>query len=158
MPSPQDIKQWITDAIKWHRHDGVLTQRVNALDLFDDRRFFLYRVLADTTPVATGTDIGGGIVMPFSGKIVEVGATVDSAGTTGTMQLDVNNNGSSILGTNITLDSGETDSRTAATPNMIDPQLASFKKGDVVSFDVDTVQTTPATGLTFFVTAVATSY
>ncbi len=38
MPTPTEIKQWIADAVKWHRHDGVLTQLVYLYNLFGFRQ------------------------------------------------------------------------------------------------------------------------
>lgn len=114
-------------------------------------RYILYRVLSPTTIEATGTTVGGDLVMPFSGTMTSVGATVDTAGTTGTTQLDINKNGTTILSTKITIDSTEKSSRTAAIPPVI--SVPSFVTGDIMTFDVDTVQTTPALGLTFFLVA-----
>lgn len=118
-------------------------------------RYILYRVLAPTTTEATGTTVGGDLVMPFTGTLTSVGATVDTAGTTGTTQLDINKNTTTILSTKITIDSTEKTSRTAATPSVI--SVPTFVTGDIFTFDVDTVQTTPALGLTFFLVATQTA-
>lgn len=115
---------------------------------FGTFKYLIYRCVASTTSDATGTSVGGTWVAPFSGTVTAVGATVDTAGTTGTTQLDINKNASSILSTKITIDSAETSSRTAATPPVI--STASFSTGDIFTFDIDTVQTTPAMGLSIF--------
>lgn len=154
MPTIQEIKQWIAESVKWHRHDGVLTQRINSLDIFDNEKFVMFGNPGGGA-IATGA-FGGTFVFPFSGKILMVGATVDVAGVTGTMQLDINNNATSILSTKITIDDGETTSRTAATPSYV--SNTTFAKGDIFTFDVDTVQTTPAEGLTFFIVVTPTAY
>lgn len=118
-------------------------------------RYILYRVLAPTSTDAVGTTVGGDLVMPFTGTLTSVGATVDTAGTTGTTQFDINKNTTTILSTKITIDSTEKTSRTAATPPVI--SVSTFTTGDILTFDIDTVQTTPALGLTFFLVATQTS-
>lgn len=148
----------IQEAIHEHIHDGNFSQRIRALDIFDLRRFILYRIVGPTTSDTVATSVGGDFVMPFSGVVLEVGATVDTAGTTGTMQIDINNNTASILTTKITLDSTEKTSRTAAILPVIDQTMANFKTGDIFTFDVDTVQTTPAMGLTIYMDVVVTTY
>lgn len=111
-------------------------------------RYVLYRILDPTTNNATGTTIGGDFVMPFGGTIEEVGATVDTAGTTGTLTVDINKNTNTIISTKITVDSAEKTSRTAATPYVL--SVRGFNKGDIFTFDVDAVHTTPAKGITIF--------
>lgn len=59
--------------------------------------------------------------------------------------------------TKITIDSGETSSRTAATPLVIKPNMRSFVVGDRYSFDVDAINTTAAKGLSIFMNVVKTS-
>lgn len=151
-----EIQSTIDQAIKDHTHDGNFSQRVNSLDVFNEQRAILYRVLGPTTVIATGTSIGGDLVVPFSGSILDVGATVDVAGITGTMQLDINVNATTILSTKITIDTAEKTSRTAAVPSFV--SLTNLNKGDIITFDVDTVQTTPAQGLTFFIIFFVTTY
>ena len=143
-------------AIRTHTHDGNGSQSVNSLNVFADYKYILYRIVAPTTANAVATKVGGDLVMPFSGSVFEVGATVDTAGTTGTTQIDVNNNGTSILSTKITIDSAEKTSRDAATPSVINMTLPDFKVGDIFTFDVDTIQTTPALGLTVYLMVVRT--
>ena len=98
--------------------------------------------------------------MPFQGYVTSVGATVDTAGTTGTTTVDINLTTiapaatSSILLTKITIDSTENSSRTAATPSVLDSSKVNFSTGDIFTFDVDAVSTTPAKGLTIFMNVV----
>lgn len=141
----------ISEAIRDHTHDGVLSQRISAEELDDWEKNVLYRIVKHDTPTATGTSITGDLVMPFSGVIKEVGATVDTAGTTGTTTVDINKNATSILDTKITIDSGEKTSRTAATPFVFtDNTLVEVKTGDIITFDIDAINTTPANGLSIF--------
>lgn len=134
---------------------GAAVSKSNQTATVKVNRFVLYRVLAPTTTDAVGTVVGGDFVMPFTGALTSVGATVDTAGTTGTTQFDIKKNGSSILSTKITLDSTEKTSRTAATPPVI--SSTTFSTGDIYTFNIDTVQTTPALGLTFFLNATQTT-
>lgn len=100
MPTTDEIKQWITDAIKWHRHDGVLTQRVLLNQLFGFRirwydvlnintvAFNINAVTNGTTPVTTFIDTASGAT-PVSFLVAVVGAiSLDS--TAGTITLKKN--------------------------------------------------------------------
>jgi hypothetical protein len=106
-----------------------------------------FKVVALGTDVATGTNIIGAFEIPFSGVITEVGAYVDTAGVTGLQTVDIHLNGTTIMTTNkITIDSGEVSSRTAATAPTL--TTTAVTAGDLITFDVDGVQTTAAKGLT----------
>lgn len=82
-------------------------------------------------------------------NLVAVAATVITAGTTGTLDVQVHNltQAADMLSTVITVDSGETDSSSAATPAVIDTNNDDVSTGDVIRIDVDAVHTTPAQGL-----------
>ncbi len=97
MPTTEEIKQWITDAIKWHRHDGVLTQRVLLNQLFGFRRRWndilnlntltstMNAVTNGTTPVTSFIDTSDGAT-PFAFLVVIVGViSLDT--TAGTITL-----------------------------------------------------------------------
>jgi hypothetical protein len=146
------IQQMIEEAIKNHNHDGVLSAPVNALDLFANYQYLLIRIVLPTVDTTIANVVGGDYVMPYSGSIYEVGATVDTAGVTNLTTIDINNNGTTILSTKITIDTGEKTSRTAATPSVI--SSPNFKLGDIITFDVDAVQTTAAKGLTMFMVVI----
>ena len=109
-------------------------------------RYFMIRVYDSTTNNAAATTIGGDFESPITGTITEVGAYVDTAGTTGVQTIDINKNGTTILSTKVTIDSAEKSSRTAATPPVI--SVTSLSAGDIITIDNDGVQTTPAKGLT----------
>lgn len=114
-------------------------------------RFLIYRAVDSATNNAIGTTYGGDLVLPFAGTIVDIGATVDTAGTTGLMTVDVNKNGTTLMSaTKITLDSTEKTSRTAATAPVL--TTTALAVGDIITVDVDGIQTTPAKGLTIFIT------
>lgn len=107
------------------------------------------------TEKATDTATGDG---QFSFEIPEtmngmnlIGAhgRVDTAGTTGTTDIQIRNatQTADMLTTKITIDSGETSSRTAATAPVIDTNNDDVATGDIIQIDVDAVSTTKAKGL-----------
>lgn len=111
---------------------------------------FMVRLLASTTDTATGTTIGGDYrISNRSITVKAVGAYVDTAGTTNTTTIDINEAGTSILSTKITIDSTEKSSETAATPPVISD--TSIAADAVVTFDIDAVSTTAAKGLTVWI-------
>lgn len=110
-------------------------------------RFFLYRCLAPATAHTVTTTVGGDLELPFTGTITEIGAYADTAGVTGLGTIDVNLNGATIMTTNkITLDSSEKTSRTAATAPALTTTAVTV--GDIITVDIDGIQTTAALGLT----------
>lgn len=108
--------------------------------------------LAGST-VSTGDNAGSiafRVPVEMNGwNLVSVGAAVVTAGTTGTTDVQVRNitQGADMLSTVITIDSGETDSSTAATPPVIDATNDDVATGDQIVVDVDAVSTTPPEGL-----------
>lgn len=144
-----NIDQKINLAIQTHIHDGNFSERIEALDIDSNYIYLLIRVVAATTDNTVATVVGGDYVMPYSGTIYDVGATVDTAGVTGTTQIDINRAGTTIMAaTKITIDSAEKTSRTGVTLPII--SAPNFNLGDIFTFDVDTIQTTAAKGLTIF--------
>lgn len=136
--------------IQAHTHNGTDSVRISFLDLLDRTRYIMYRVLDPTTNTSVSTTVGGTFVMPFSGKILQVGATVDTAGTTNSTTIDINNGGTTIMAnTKINIGTGATDSRnyTTSTPAVT---TTAFYTKDKFTFDIDAISTTPAKGLTIF--------
>lgn len=130
---------------------GTDTTRAIPVDQFvasnRNVRYVIYRVVEATTDTAIGTTKGGDFEIPFTGTITEIGAYVDTAGTTNLTTIDVNKNGTTIMTTNkITIDSTEKSSRTAATAATL--TTTAVTAGDLITFDIDAVQTTAAKGLT----------
>tara|TARA_B100000749_G_scaffold280852_1_gene279283 strand:- start:97 stop:1332 length:1236 start_codon:yes stop_codon:yes gene_type:complete len=82
-------------------------------------------------------------------NLVEVHAEAITAGTTGTMDIQIHNvtQTADMLSTKITLDSTESGSDTAATPAVIDTSNDDVAVNDMLRIDVDAVQTTAAKGL-----------
>ena len=79
----------------------------------------------------------------------DIQVMVYTAGTTGTTDIQIRNKTDAVdmLTTKATIDSGETDTLTAATPAVIDTTHDDVATGDVIAIDVDAVSTTPAKGL-----------
>ena len=79
--------------------------------------------------------------MPFKFHIKEVRASLTTAGTGGTLvTVDINESGSTILSTKITIDASETTSTTSATPAVIsDNTLADDAQ---MTVDIDAVGST----------------
>jgi hypothetical protein len=108
-------------------------------------------VLAGWTTEATTGDGKFYIHVPaaFDGmNLVEVHAEVITAGTTGTLNLDIYNvtQAADMLSTNVTIDSGETGSDTAATPPVIDTANDDVAENDLIRIDIDAVHTTASKG------------
>lgn len=110
-------------------------------------------VFNDSEDCATGDgagDIWFRVPSVLNGmNLVGVAACCQTAGTTGTMDVQVHNvtQAADMLSTVITIDSAETDSSTAATPAVIDTANDDVATGDQLRIDVDGVHTTPAKGL-----------
>lgn len=130
---------------------GTDTTRAMPIDQFvasnRNVRYILFRVLDPATNVSTGTVVGGDLEIPFTGTITEIGGYADTAGTTGNMVVDVNKNGTTLMTTNkLSFDSTEKTTRTAATaPTLTTTALTA---GDIITVDIDSIQTTPAKGMT----------
>jgi len=82
-------------------------------------------------------------------NLVYCHALTIAAGTTGTETIMIHNltQTADMLSTVISIDDGETGSDTAATPYVIDTSEDDVATNDVIRVDVDSVHTTPATGL-----------
>lgn len=81
-------------------------------------------------------------------NLTGVKATVYTAGTTGTTDIQIRNKTQTadMLSTKLTIDSTETDSATA-TPAVINTSEDDVATGDVIAIDIDAVSTTPPQGL-----------
>ncbi len=144
--SPKDV------LVEHDEFEVALTAFISANEA-DDIRFMTFVLIAPATDVAVATSIGGDFVIPFTGVIVQDDANPDQisayntvAGVTGTMVVDVHKNGTTIMSTNkLDIETAEKNSSTAATqPDLSDTVIT---KGDILTFDVDAIHTTPAKGL-----------
>lgn len=129
----------------------TLTVTPNQLNHSDFGLKYVQITVADyTTDVATG-DGKGYLHIPagLDGyNLVEVHAEVITAGTTGTMDIQIYNVTGAVdmLSTKITIDSGETGSDTAATPPVINISNDDVSENDLLRIDNDAIHTTPAKG------------
>lgn len=119
-------------------------------------KYIILRLLDAATDQTVADIVGGDFVWPFDGTLDAIFTHSDTAGTTGLATIDVNKNGTTILSEKITIDDGEKDSSTAATPPVI--STATFVKGDIYTFDQDVIQTTAAKGLSIRMKVTVTSY
>ena len=104
-----------------------------------------YRIIDSETAHTVASSIQGDLRIPQAMTLLAVGVYVDTAGVTGTATIDVNEAGTSILSTKITIDTGEKSSETAAAaPVISDSAIAADA---ILTFDIDVIQTTAAKGL-----------
>lgn len=105
-----------------------------------------------TTALTTGA-AKGVFWMPYAMTVTEVFAALATPQTSGSIfTVDINEAGTTIISTKITIDNGEDTSLTAATPPVIsDPALA---KGAKITIDIDQVGDGTAKGLVVVVTGV----
>lgn len=115
-------------------------------------RTLIIKVIADTLPTYVGDGISR-IVLPsnFDGlKLREIGGHVYSVGVGSTTNVQIHNqtNGVDMLSTLLTIDAGENDSSTAATPAVINGSANTVNTANVIRFDIDQIgSTTAANGL-----------
>ena len=120
-------------------------------------RYIAIRLIASDTDVAVDTDIGGDVKVAWSGTILQsdtlkdqLSARTDTAGTTGTMVVDVHLNGTTIMDTNkLDLETTEKDTNLATTQP--DLSTTAISAGDILTFDIDAIHTTAAKGLTVYI-------
>ena len=98
----------------------------------------------ESTAITTGT-AKVTFRMPYGFTVTEVRASVKSACTTGTLTVDINESGTTILSTKITIDATEKTSVTAATPAVVSD--ASLADDAEITIDVDNAGDGTATGL-----------
>jgi hypothetical protein len=87
---------------------------------------------------------------PVTGTVTQVWAGLSTAQTSGsTLTVDVNNAGSTMLSTKVTIDNTEETSLSAATPAVLNGS-ASITKGALGAVDIDTVGNGTAKGLKLY--------
>ena len=139
-----------------HPHDGVAGQQIDFTNLTNRSRFILYRIVAPATSVSVAIAVGGNFTMPIGGNFVSAGFTVDTAGTTGTMVVNFLLNGTTILNS-ATITALASGSLTTRNNNLQNFAINNFKLGDIVTFNVTTIHSTPALGLTVFIRVTETT-
>lgn len=119
-------------------------------------RWLTFNLVEAGTDVAIATNIGGDFLSPIAGTILQddstpffLYATNSTAGTTGTMVVDISIGGTSIMTTNkLDFDTTEKTTTTAATPP--DLTTTTLAVGDIITIDIDSIHTTAAKGLTVY--------
>ena len=110
------------------------------------RHYPSFRCVGHTDAVTVATSLGGDFRVPFGGTIESVSAYTNDAGVTGTQIVDINKNGSTILSTKITIDTGEKSSEDATTPPVL--SVTTIAKDDIITIDSDQIHSgTAANGL-----------
>jgi len=111
----------------------------------DNTTSFVIACSDETSDLETGDDKAQ-IRLPFQFELTSISANVNTAPTGSTISVQVQEDGSDILSTPITIDISETTSETAAAPPVIsDSTLAS---NSIISIDLDQIGSTIAgTGL-----------
>lgn len=140
-----------TDGASLHVHNGTDSPVLSYPELINRTRWLMYRIVSPTTSCAVGNVIGGVVRMPFAGHLPSFSAFVDTAGTTGSMTIDFNLNGVAYVA-NVPIASSALGSSTFTSLYGV-----SFKKGDFFSWDVNSVCTTPALGLTVVLKIIETT-
>ena len=103
--------------------------------------WFVIAVSDETTNLTTGTNKVY-FRMPYAGTLLAVKATVNTAPTGSTLICDINENGTSVLGTKLSIDASEKTSDTAASAATItDSALANDAE---ITIDIDQVGSTVA--------------
>jgi len=127
-------------------------KKILANDTIFFNRALVIKVIADTLPTYVGDGIAR-IVLPsnFDGlNLKSIGGHVYTPGVGSTTNIQVHNEskGQDMLSTLLTIDAGENDSSTAATPAVINTSTNNVNDGNVIRFDIDQIgSTTAANGL-----------
>jgi len=135
-----------TETIKALTPDGLQGSKRNI-------RYLTFSLVANDSDCETGTNLYGDFEMPFNGTFLQddsnkylLSANNSTAGITGTMVVDVNLNGTTIMTTNkINIETEEKSSTDATTQP--DLTTTTFSAGDILTIDVDAIHTTAAKGL-----------
>ena len=99
----------------------------------------IYACSDETTAITTGT-AKTTWRMPYPFQILGVKASLTTAGSTsGTTTIDINDDGTSILSTKITIDQGELTSESAATPPVLATTGYTILPDSSMTTDVDAV-------------------
>lgn len=123
-----------------------------AILLASKREVPLYQT-ADATTVTSGTTKAS-IRLPYAIKVTDVRASLSTASTSGAVTVDINDGGTTILSTKVTLDQDEKSSETAAAAEVIsDTVIAADAE---ITVDVDGAGT-GAKGLTVWLIGYRTS-
>ena len=143
------------DFIPFYDTAATAVKKITPINSVFFNRTIIFKGLPDAIPTYIGNGIAA-ITIPLalndlylSGVAGTLGAHVYTAGTTGTTDIMLHNltNAQDMLSTVITIDSGETDSSTAAAAPVVN-SYNQVSTADVIRFDIDAISTgTAANGL-----------
>jgi hypothetical protein len=126
------VKETGTPSGKFFRDDG---------DWAHPQDVIVIPVGDETTALTAGTDKIR-FRMPFAATLLAVRASVNAAPTGSTLIVDINEAGTTVLSTKLSIDASETTSTTAAVPAVIsDSSLADDAE---ISIDIDQIGSTTA--------------
>jgi len=126
-------KKWLSVRAK--------TMFVNGTEIVPSDIPIVVSVSDETTLLTTGT-AKVKFRMPHVFKLTGVRASVSTAPTGSALTVDINENGSSVLSTKLTIDAGELTSTTAATAAVISDTL--LADDAEITIDIDNVGSTVA--------------
>jgi len=145
-----------SDFIPFYDAAAAAVKKITPIDSVFFNRTFIIKVLPDAIPTYVGDGISA-VTIPaaLNGLVLsavagDLGAHVYTAGVTGTTDIMIHNltDGVDMLTTAITIDSGETDSSTAAAAPVVDTANNSVATATVLRFDIDAISSgTAANGL-----------
>ena len=144
------------DFIPFYDAAAAAVKKITPINSVFFNRTVIIKVLPDVIPTYVGNGISAfTIPLALNGLVLsatagDLGAHVYTAGVTGTTDIMLHNLTQAVdmLTTAITIDSGETDSSTAATAPVVDGSNNTVATADVIRFDIDAVSSgTAANGL-----------
>lgn len=100
------------------------------------RRAYGFALSSSSGSISTGTNVES-FVAPWDARVRDVIVMAGTAPTGSTITVDVNESGSSLFSTPVTIDAGELSSITAAARYVFSDSL--IDQGDLISFDIDQV-------------------
>lgn len=124
-----------------YQSDGSTWEDWNPFGTSIEHEVLMIAISDESTAITTGT-AKVTFRMPFAMDLTEVRASLTTASSSGNPTFDINEGGSTILSTKLSVDSGEKTSTTAATPAVIsDSALADDAE---ITIDIDTAGTDAA--------------
>ena len=116
---------------------GVFSYGGNNLN----KAFMQVRAILSSTDLTVVNNIAGKVLMDFAGNLISGRLILDSSGTTGNSIVHVINGTSNVFSTQLQVDTGEADSN----DSVVTPVIANsaFAVGDIITFNVTEVQTSP---------------
>ena len=121
------------------RLETVLKRMEYAINsLIDAPEAWIIPITDETSTITTGT-AKVTLRWPYSFLITAVRASLTTGSSSGSVAFDINESGTTILSTKITIDEGEKTSETAATAPVISDTI--LAKDAEITFDIDTAGT-----------------